>query len=671
MGLANELSKRNLIIEKIKVKQDEMAGKSNKDLLDKITAATKERNSILTQFTNKQEQLRNETDPVQMKIIHEELVVLCNKLRENEELLNNLNKELSDSNKNNALKSEEQHKVELDKLFDDLDKNTNDVAKAREDDRITAEKESKDNKYKGIDPVYPEMPEYEKVWIDEDFGIYINYPKKAVLTSCMSCFFGSGMATIPENFPIKKEDVFKTVSNKDQPGLPTLLNTFIDTLIKAVGQGFVKNFFFFKNTIDLLAGLQLGELLGTYIPGIPKVIKDIQLLLTDPQGWMFKKMMGPLFDINIPIPEFKFDLGAIVPMLPFSIKIPKIDPMGFFDGDTPFNINADPTKISSNWMGDIVSKAKDMEKEYEKKFQDIKNKKLSDFNTKIQDLEKKLNKFNKFSSLREKAEGLVNNLTIKYEQMKTEFDQLKSTYSPEELLSKTKLLDNTLAKLNSEKDKFTNFLNSEKMEQDLLDKLDLNSISNELGNLRGLKDELINQPNVSMKQFAKRSLMMSYEQSLGNFSNDLTLKMTKLYDSGINIFDNNITSNLQKLGHDFTSDKFAGKLLSMKDKFGIKFNDINQMNIMQNVGINLNDSNVLSKLNSLKTFKIDMNDLKNAKILNNLGMNLNSDKLFKMLPKLNDIGINLNDSVLMEKMQTIGFNFNNPNLVTQLEKVKK
>ena len=122
--------------------------------------------------------------------------------------------------------------------------------------------------------------EFEKIWIDQNLGVFINYPKKQVISSITECFFGINKIT-DDN---AKEKVKKETSDSSKPGLATLISTFIDILIKTVSQGFAKVFLYLKNIIDKLIGIVKGDikqikgLLDTYIPGLQKVFNDISIL---------------------------------------------------------------------------------------------------------------------------------------------------------------------------------------------------------------------------------------------------------------------------------------------------------------------------------------------------------------------------------------------------------
>jgi len=666
MSLENKLSQRNRILDKIKEKQDIIDEKFNKPLLEKIDAAKKERDNILTEFRQKQLQSRSATSKSELIRLEEELLELCKKLSDIDKLIKELNQELYSLRIKNQSRSKDEHQRELDDLYRQLNENGEEVSKERERLREKEAEENQQKKWSGLDLNLDPSDAlgYQKVIIDDVFGIYINYPKGDVISTTMGCIFGAGINTVPENYPFSKEEVMNSISNFEKPGLPTLLSMFIDTLLKAVGQGFVKQFFFFKNTIDLLAGLQLGELLGTYIPGLPKIIKDIKQLLTDPEGWMFDKMLGPLFDVNIPIPDFKFDLGALIPFLPFMIKIPGVDPFQYFTKNTPFNVNADPKDIPTDWQDKILAEAKAEDAESEQNFKDMANKRLEELNNQIKKIQDDLNMFNKFTAMREKSERELKRLESEYEELQKDVDDNVLTYSEEKLRLTEVQLKNYCEKINKETKNLDSLRLNENREDQRLNSLDRVSLQDLLNNLIDQRNDIKDQPNVVLKQFKKRALLLSYTQNVKD--DDFALKLSNLWDIGVNIFDNVVTEYLQKIGHNFKDDKYIDKITQLMDKFGFKFNNATHMKRLYELGFSLNDPNYLIKLSTLKQFNIDLRNTQLLYLLIDMGMNFNNSLFFTTMSALNSLGVNLNDVDIMRRLNSLGFNFNNPNSTERL-----
>jgi len=661
MSLESKLSQRNRILDKIKEKQDIINNKFNKPLLDKIDNAKKERDTILQEFREKQLEARSTTNKTLLEKLEKELIELCKRLSDIDKLLRELNEELRTLNAKNSAKSNSEHQRELDDLYRQLNDNNEDVAEERERLREKAAEESQQNKWSGLDLKLDPSDAlgYQKVIIDDAFGIYINYPKGDVISTTMGCIFGAGINTVPEEYPYSKEEVMSSISDFEKPGLPTLLSMFIDTLLKAIGQGFVKQFFFFKNTIDLLAGLQLGELLGTYIPGLPKIIKDIKLLLTDPEEWMFSKMLGPLFDVNIPIPEFKLDLGALIPFLPFIIRIPGIDPYGYFKKNTPFNVNADPKDIPTDWQEKIIAETKEAEIDEENNFKDMANKRLEELNRQIKKIQDDLNGINKFTPLREKSERDLRILETEYEQLQEDVDKNVTTYDEEKLrLTEIKLKD-YCQKIDKETKNLDQLNIKEAQEAKRLSELDRVALQDLLNNLIAQRNDINEQPNIVLKEFKKRALLLSYTQSIKD--DELSLKLSNLWDIGVNIFNNKVTEYLQKIGHNFKDEKYISKITQLMDKFGFKFNNSTHMERLYKLGFSLNDPNYMLKLTTLKQYNIDVKNTELLLLFIEMGMNFNNDYFFDIMSALNELGVNLSDIGIMRRLNTLGFNFNNPN----------
>lgn len=668
MSLEYQLEKKNRIIEQIVEKQNILAGVPDKKITGKINDAKKQRDNLLSQYNTLISNSRIENNPIVLNNIYSKLVQICNDLSKNEEIIRQLNQELDSKTKTNLSKLPTEYQAEIDKLYDDLSKVNEQIAKERELER---QKQNTNNKYKGLEE-NSSMNEYQKIIIDENFGIYINYPKNAVISETIKCIYGAGLNTIPENYFMTKNEVIKSISNIQMPGLPTLLSVFIDTLLKTIGQGFVKQFFFFKNTVDLIAGLEIGELLGTMIPGLVNILKDIKLLFTNPSQWMFKKILGPLFDINIPIPSFKFDLGAMIPFLPFAIRIPKIDPFDYFNKLTSFNIKADPTQIPSNWYEIMAEEIGKEDKEIEINFKKLQLQKIKVLQDKIQKILNDLNGVNKYESLIKASERKIKILTLNNNKLKEDLTSNKDSSNLNYFINKEKELK-TNCELISEEVKNLNNLkklyNNEQKRLSLLNRIELESKLLEYNNdLKELTDK--EKPIITYRQFAKKAILLSFEQNIPQDS--LVEKLSGLWDIGVNIFDNQVTEFLQKIGYDLTKDKYIYEIKTLRDKFGLKFNNATHLFKLYQLGFNLNDPNHLEKLNLLYRYNIDIKNEDLMLLLQELGMNLNNIFLFNIINVLkNELGININDLEILKKLNTIGFNFNNTNAVERLKILSK
>ncbi len=682
MSLTSELSTRNRILEQIKETQDIISGESNKVLLGKISGAKNVRSSILTEFKDKQNQIRRESSISNLVRIEQELIVLCGDLSDIENKIKMLTDELKSIRTIGDIGSQQK----LDNLLEQLRINTENISNEREKERLKVESEIKNNKYKGLTGFNdPGLSDSQRVWIDENFGIFIDYPKKQVISDSVNQLFG------PTNAP--------NVPKVNDQGVTTLLNMFIDVLLKAIGQGFAKPFFTFKNTIDMLAGMDLGKLLGTYIPALPKIISDITLLLSNPQAWMFKKMLGPLFDINIPIKSFNFDLGALIPILPFGVRIPTIDPYGFLTKNTPFNINADQSKVPSDWKEQIMADVDKKQKDYETNFNNIRNNKIKELNDKIKKLTNELNKINKYTAQREKSDKNLKTLLLKEQQLRDEINNNKNSDDVEYFLNKEKELIDICIQLETEKNKNIQLLDLESKEQIRLDNIEIDPNTKDLlQKLNDDKKDLSEQPTVTFKDFAKRSVILAYDQNISQ--DELPEKLSRLWDIGVNIFDNEVTEYLQKIGHNLTNDDHVNKLLNLKEKYGFTFSNALMLKRLYELGFNINDPSHLQKLGFLRSFNIDVKDTELMLLLTELGLNfnninfkytidsnlLNSDSKnyydpenikrvsetsifgndINIFNELNKLSIKMNDIEILKKLNTMGFNFNNPYMLHRL-----
>lgn len=673
MSLQTELGKRNRILEQIANQQDIISGNFDKELLDRINTANKERTIILNNFKNLQSNVRNENDINRLNLIYSDLKENCDNLSSIDNVIKDLKIELNTKQQLSYIQSDLDKKIELERLFNELNKNTEQIAKEREAERIQNLKDDENKKYKGLPnsdtygnlewlSLFGKNGDAEKVVVDEDFGIYINYPKFEVISATMSSLLGSVLNKLPDDET--KEKVFAQASKLNAPGLPTFLSVSIDIMLKAISQGYVKQFFFVKNSLDSLVGLDIGQIISNSIPGLVKMIKDMTILLTDPEAWMFKKMLGPIFDLNTPIPSFSFDLGSLIPILPFGIGIPKIDPYDYFTKKTAVNINADPSEIPNDWLQRMLIENKKLSEIKENEYKD---EQISKKNRIDNDIKKLTNDLNKVNIKTKEIENIKKNEI----QLNSKYDKLKdkvNTANADELIEIEKELESICQQLSKNDENIKNLELEEKSENDRLNNLDNNLIKDELLKLNSEKNELKDKPVVSYKELSKRTMMLAYEQKIR--SDDLTTKLSKAWDAGINIYDNDVTEYLQKLGHSFANDNDLYKLIELKDKYGFNFNNAKHLNRLYNLGFNFNDPNYLIKLNNLKRYKIDILNTEILMLLIEMGFNFNNANVYVVVSKMNDIGINLNDKEILIKLNIIGFNFNNPNLIDRLIKLQ-
>jgi len=495
-----------------------------------------------------------------------------------------------------------------------------------------------------------------KIYIDENLGIYILYDKPGVIGTTMKCFFGAG--DIPTQ-------TIESMSNPALGGLAGILDMFIETLIKAIGQ-FAKQFFFFKNTIDLLAGLELGELLGNAIPGIVKVLQELKLMLTDTPKWMLKTLLGPLFDTNVPIPKFCINIGDFIPFLPFNLCIPEIDPFGYFSKNTALNLNADPRDVPITWLADIQTEVLEMKKEEKVSALENRIKKLKILNDKIKELENRINRINIYDKQ-------VTICLNKLKQLELKEKSCHDTGCTQEII------DLTCSEIDKQKKCLNDLLGKQKVEQHIIDIMhcDIQSkdsfvmipifcqslidAKKELEILKKDK-EILNKNEIKSKfDYKKRSIIVAMNENIEN--DGLADKLEELYDLGVNVYDNTNLELLQKIGHDFTSDDYLKKLIDLRSE-KISLSNNKQLRFLYDLGFSFNDPNHISKIHQLsKYISLDSTQLI---LLVDMGLNLQNENVFDVLKELKSLNIKLTKTILV-RLETIGFNFNNPHSIENLK----
>lgn len=461
----------------------------------------------------------------------------------------------------------------------------------------------------------------EKVWIDENMGIFLEMDKQAIIKEIMKCFNG-----VLFNGKNKEKDIDKNldlVSDPKKPGLASLISGFIDLLVKAIGN-FAKQFFAFKNTIDLLSGFQLGEIFGKAIPGLVKVIKEMVEFFSDTKEWFMKTLMGPLAEISIPIPEFEFDLGSIIPALPFKIKVPKIDINGYLDKLTPFNINVnspcpphEKLKIPLDWK-EMIDKENGIETLI-KPYID-KNQKLSMIDQEIEKL---------------KNQYVSNGGKVAF--FKTPIESNNSNPS----------------------------------------KLDNNEINRQINNLIRQKTNLQTMSVMGRADFSKAGLsntetsselykngvnvsdlsVVEYLKKIGYDINTYDIdKINTLKSFGVNLGNSNGLIRLYNIGFSFNDTKYKDKLSKLNK---IDINDLNTMDTLLEMGLNINNPNVYPIMDQLNEIGISLKDDEMLIKLNTIGFNFNNPELLVRLKTLRKY-IDITDPISYNNILTKNVNLNNP-----------
>jgi regulator of sigma D len=142
----------------------------------------------------------------------------------------------------------------------------------------------------------------------------------------------------------------------DEPGISTLIDALIRLIIKAIGT-FAQQVFTITELVKKLK-VALKNPTSTsnasYISSIPNKIKEIMKeavqIFTDTANWIIKKFLGALSKINIPIPEFSFDI------LGFELKISKIDNKGLIKSKftIPAKENSDLSSLQTQIKNETI-----------------------------------------------------------------------------------------------------------------------------------------------------------------------------------------------------------------------------------------------------------------------------------------------------------------------------
>jgi len=457
--------------------------------------------------------------------------------------------------------------------------------------------------------------------------------KEKIISTIMGCMFKS---TPKELIP----------SNPKIGGLPALIDMFVDVLMKAIEE-FAKQFFYFKNTIDKLVGLELGDLLSIYVPGLVKVLSDLKILLSDPGAWMMKTLLDPLFDINIPIPKMELDIGTFIPMLPFKLKIPEIDPFNYFNGKTPFNPNILAKDIPGDWLEQIQNNIKkSLIKDIEESTNE-KNKKISNIDKEISEISDRINNINKYTNPRINVSKQVDNLYIK----KNNCDGCD--------------IDILCEKIDTLNSKLDEIIIQEKNENIKITSINIKDNLKEILKLKDSKEILINNKVLTKTELKKKVLLLSYTQKIKN--DDLDVKISKIYDLGVDIYDNENLEILQKLGFNLASDKYIIHLKSIKS-IGVSLSNNKLLTFLYELGFNFNDPTYMKKINKIKEY-INLNST-NLLLMLDIGFNL-SNNSFDIVTELKKMDLLLKDKNTILKLQLLGFNFNNPHSIIRLKKLSK
>lgn len=627
------LLERKVIEDGIIKKEAEINGTSLSDEKNEIDILVSKRFAILSDMDYQQKKARNNSDKEELIVINSTLEKLCTELSEIDNLIKEKNADLKFKENQLFSKSDNSKREELVKLYEKLSDNTEKVGKKREEERLLSKVS------------FVNSDGYEQIWIDQTFGAYIWYNKKTVIEATIKDIFN--FANNIDNVTLNQagyenglDTLFSSISNPNLPGLPSLLSMGIDLLIKTIGS-FVKNFIAIKNAIDMLAGMDIADIIGTCIPAAMKIMEDIKLFLSDTPAWMFKNMLSPIYGLNIPIPAFSFDLGAIIPALPFMINIPKIDNLDIFTKLTPISIKCGDTDVEDDWYKE---KQNDEDK--------IKNINADNYNSILNDLQNRINKLNSDITVLSKE----NNKTDNNDEIKKLDDEIKNR---EALLCS----------------------NSKTMTDIQIDKevMDINELYNKKKEYENTKVEVNNDEKIQdikneikKLETKKKTLLKVIASSLSVSNNISEDKSNSTLDSllkiGVNVNDNNNLLYIQKIGYNFKNDDHIEKLKSIKTK-GIDISDTKHLKRLFDIGFNINDPKFLDKLNDMNKYGIDVKNTEILYMLCDIGFNLNNKKIFDYIKILTESNIFIGNFDTIFNINNIGFNFNNPLAVDRLYKL--
>lgn len=260
---------------------------------------------------------------------------------------------------------------------------------------------------------------YDGVPVEISSTLTIKFPVDKLVDEFVASVFN-----VPVNFDKESKTVIQkriydeyNIPDVNEPGLATLIDAFIRLIIKAIGT-FAQQVFTITDLIKRLKDALKNPTSTSnaeFIASIPKKVKDLMKeavqILTDTATWIISKLMGALSKINIPIPEFSFDI------LGFELKIPKIDNKGLLKakfsipeketkelGGLQKQIKIELTKFTKNYIPpkaemDYLSNTLQPELNNAKKEVDESTKLLTESNTKLKksnsDLNNLKNKSNK------------------------------------------------------------------------------------------------------------------------------------------------------------------------------------------------------------------------------------------------------------------------------------
>jgi ribosomal protein S15P/S13E len=146
------------------------------------------------------------------------------------------------------------------------------------------------------------------------------------------------------------------VPTVDEPGLATLIDTFIRMIIKCIGS-FAQQIFILTELVKKIKEAlknPTSKSNAEYLASIPKkikeLIKEVKTFFADTAKWIMDKFLGALSKINIPIPSFDFNI------LGFKLTIPKIDNKGALNDDSKLNI----PKHEDDELKDIKNKIEEL-----------------------------------------------------------------------------------------------------------------------------------------------------------------------------------------------------------------------------------------------------------------------------------------------------------------------
>jgi hypothetical protein len=347
---------------------------------------------------------------------------------------------------------------------------------------------------------------YEGVPVEISSTLTIKFPVDKLVDEFVANVFNISVDFNKESKTVIQKRIYEenNIPDVNEPGLTTLIDAFIRLIIKAIGT-FAQQVFTITDLVKKLKDAlknPTNTSNAEFITSIPKKIKELMKevvqIFTDTATWIINKFLGALSKINIPIPEFSFDI------LGFELKIPKIDNKGLLK--TTFSIpvkesnelsglqkqiKTELTKFTKNYISpkvemDYLTNTLQPELNNAKKEVDESTKLLTESNVKLKKSNTDLN------NLKNKSDKTIEELA-KYETLKTENKKINDENKT--LITRKKKADRRFKNAN---------INIDSQNKKIDDKLNGSENKKKLNELQGQLDtKLGNNPSSAFTETIK------------------------------------------------------------------------------------------------------------------------------------------------------------------------